>query len=94
MLKMLNRLLDPSEPKLHYYVFSFIDRVDTEEGSGMAYASVYMGYGVRDKINLARIIDAKEQAQVKRTATLMSVSYLGHMTQSEMKGELQCQKDA
>ncbi|WKW33164.1 hypothetical protein KIH13_04530 [Pseudomonas viridiflava] len=64
--------------KQHTYCLTF---VDSSTGQ-MAYASVYAGFD-EHKITLSQIADAKGAAGVTQAATLLSCSYLGHMTQEE-----------
>jgi hypothetical protein len=66
---------------LHYHAFTFIS--SSLRSPVTTHASVYIGYA-DTKISLPRIQAAKEAAGVPPDAVLLSVSYLGHMTPSEM----------
>ena len=64
--------------KQHIYCLTFID----SSTGPVAYASVYGGFD-EHKITLSQIAHAKGGAGVTQAATLLSCSYLGHMTQEE-----------
>lgn len=65
-----------NEPKLHYYAFSF--------SSGVKSASVYMGWP-EQPVTRAKIEAARAALNIG-ASVLVSCSYLGHMSQSEMLG--------
>lgn len=67
--------------KLHYYCFTFYE----VQGSASAHASAYFGFE-QPRVTLKNIAAAKHGAEVSDRATLLSCSYLGHMTSEEFKG--------
>lgn len=75
------RLVIMKENKLHYFAYSFqdSDRASTKT------ASVYIGHDSK-LINIPRIEYAKQAAGVSLKSVLLSVSYLGCMTRSQMNG--------
>lgn len=70
-------------PKIHWYAFAFSGQ--NQEGDQVN-ASTYMGYMTMG-ISIPRIVEAKQLAGVTIDSVLMSVCYLGHMTDEEMKGK-------
>jgi hypothetical protein len=66
--------------KFHYYSFSFIDG----DNNTSIYASVYVGY-IRHFVSMPQLEQAKTDAKVSNTATLLSCCYLGKMTKDEME---------
>jgi hypothetical protein len=64
--------------KKHFYCFTFID----SSAGSVAYASVYASFELPE-VTLSGIAQAKQGAQVTQAATLLSCSYLGHMTTEE-----------
>lgn len=73
-----------AEPYWHYYSFTF---QDSPSVGSLRTASVYIGYRERGLITKARIEDAKKTAGVSDGAALLSVCYLGRMTNAEFAGE-------
>lgn len=67
-----------NEPVLHYYCLSFVD--------GPKQVSLYIGYPDQ-MITIARLNSGKVQAGVSLASVVLSVSYLGQMTPSEMTGQ-------
>lgn len=72
--------------KQHYYAFSFEGRNPVTRAQ--AAASVYLGYPQRDAISLPRIREAKREAGMASDAVVVSVTYLGHMTEHQFKNLL------
>ncbi len=72
---------DENLTKRHYYAISFI--AGSENGI-LKISSVYMGYPDQ-KITLKRIASARRtQQKMPESAPVVSVSYLGYMTDDEM----------
>ena len=72
-----------SETKLHYYCFSYIGVSISD--CQQCYASTYTGYPEK-LITVPIIEENKDYAGVLSSATLLSVSYLGHMTKDTLIG--------
>lgn len=65
----------------HYFCLTFIGSTN----NGHAYASTYLG--LKDKkINKQLVDDNKLKAGIDIGAVLLSASYLGYMSEEEMKG--------
>lgn len=70
--------------KSHWYCFAYIGN---DLNSNLAcHASTYTGYKNK-KVTMDRIMKNKAHAGVTDEAVLLSVSYLGYMSNEEFKGE-------
>lgn len=69
--------------KLHWYCFAFIGTIIQSYKSG--HSSCYQGFILKDKITLLDIKEAKSWARTNEDSVLLSVSYLGYMTEEEFR---------
>ena len=72
-----------TKKKLHYYCFTY--RGDSSEHDGQVYAVAYTGYD-EERITMAIINENKTYAKVTKNAVLVSATYLGYMTEDEVRG--------
>ena len=70
--------------KKYWYCFSFFGTALTGEEN--ARASTYTGYSDQ-RITMPRLKHAKAHAGVKNDSVLVSCSYMGYMTKTEMLGD-------
>jgi len=68
--------------KLHFYSFTFSYKDKIKEST----ASIYIGYKKRN-ITKLHIKKAKEAIPIIQSAVLISVCYLGYMTEKEFKND-------
>ncbi len=72
-----------SSQRLHWYSLAFLDSMPNR---APRHANTYMGWP-EQLVNKPRIHEAMRLAGVSQLAVLLSCSYLGHMTLSEMCGD-------
>lgn len=75
--------IDGNKCRLHWYSLSFVGE-SIDGGSSITYGSAYKGFDQKDKISVNDIGVARLTANLSDNSTLISVSYLGHMTKKEL----------
>lgn len=66
--------------KLHWYCFTFYE----VQGNTISHSSVYGGY-LDQNVTMFRIEEARTNAKTSSGSTLLSCSYLGHMTSEHFR---------